>query len=61
VFIFIAGDLVTVKKENCPFCGHRWTRSSQESPVICPNCLSKFYTQEQLAEKDFEKDPLYNK
>jgi len=50
-----------MKKENCPFCGHRWTRSSQESPVICPNCLSKFYTQEQLAEKDFEKDTLYDK
>jgi len=52
------GDFIAMKKENCPFCGHRWTRSSQESPVECPNCHSKFYTQEELAEREFERDQI---
>jgi hypothetical protein len=47
-----------MKKENCPFCGHRWTRSSQESPVECPNCHSKFYTQEELAERELQRDQM---
>ncbi|MGF3554377.1 MAG: hypothetical protein ACQXXF_03745 [Thermoplasmatota archaeon] len=34
-----------MKKENCPFCAHRWVRSSLESPVTCPNCHRKFYTE----------------
>ena len=44
--------VIHLKKENCPFCGHRWVRSSNESPIKCPNCKSKFYSQEQLAERD---------
>ncbi len=41
-----------MKKENCPFCGHRWTRSSLESPVICPNCNSKYYIKEKLTDNN---------
>jgi len=40
-----------LKKENCPFCGHRWVRSSEESPIKCPNCGSKYYSEEMLAER----------
>ena len=32
-----------IKRENCPFCGHRWIRSSDESPITCPNCKNKYY------------------
>ena len=38
-----------MKKENCPFCGHRWVRSANESPIICPNCKSKYYSEEEMA------------
>ncbi len=37
-------------KENCPFCGHRWTRCRDQSPIICPNCKKKYLNREQLAE-----------
>ncbi len=37
-----------MKKENCYFCGHRWVRCSDELPIVCPNCKTKFYSQEQL-------------
>jgi hypothetical protein len=48
-----------MKKENCPFCGHRWVRSRDESPVKCPNCNSKFYPLEQLEERQLmRKDRL---
>ena len=40
-----------MKKENCPFCGHRWTRSMDESPITCPNCNRKYLSQEELAER----------
>ena len=40
-----------MKKENCPFCGHRWIRSAEESPIQCPNCGSKYYSQEELMER----------
>lgn len=44
-----------MKRENCPFCGHRWVRSSNESPITCPNCKNKFYSQEQLEERQLKK------
>lgn len=37
-----------MKKENCPFCGHRWIRKTNESPIICPMCQRKYYSQEEL-------------
>jgi len=40
-----------MKRENCPFCAHRWVRSSKESPIQCPNCSRKFYTQDELETK----------
>jgi len=39
-----------MKKENCPFCAHRWIRSSLESPVTCPNCHRKYYIE--IAQKN---------
>ena len=39
-----------MKKENCRFCGHRWTRSSAESPITCPNCRRKYVSVEKLEE-----------
>ena len=41
-----------MKKENCPFCAHRWIRSSMESPVKCPNCGKKYYDVDKLNERD---------
>jgi uncharacterized Zn finger protein (UPF0148 family) len=35
-------------KENCPFCGHRWTRSRKESTITCPSCKRKYVTREKL-------------
>jgi predicted nucleic acid-binding Zn-ribbon protein len=32
-----------MKKENCPFCGHRWIRKSLESLVECPNCRTEYF------------------
>ncbi|MBN1280642.1 MAG: hypothetical protein JXA00_03245 [Candidatus Thermoplasmatota archaeon] len=32
-----------MKKENCPFCGHRWIRKSLESRIECPNCRTEYY------------------
>jgi hypothetical protein len=40
-----------MKRENCPFCGHRWVRSLNESPVTCPKCRTKFYPEEVLAQR----------
>ena len=40
-----------MKKENCPFCGHRWIRKSHESPIICPECQRKYYSLEDLEER----------
>jgi len=31
-----------MKRENCPFCGHRWIRKSGESLVICPKCKTEY-------------------
>jgi hypothetical protein len=48
-----------MKKENCPFCGHRWIRSAEESPVKCPNCKSKYYPQEVLKEREMMRNNRY--
>ncbi|MBN2600342.1 MAG: hypothetical protein JXA75_07370 [Candidatus Thermoplasmatota archaeon] len=32
-----------MKKENCPFCGHRWIRKSSESLIECPNCRTEYF------------------
>jgi hypothetical protein len=37
-----------MKKENCPFCGNRWTRSATESPIKCPNCKRKYISRQEL-------------
>ncbi len=34
-----------MKKENCPFCGHRWIRKSSESMIECPNCRTEYFVQ----------------
>ena len=34
-----------MKKENCPFCGHRWIRKSSESMIECPNCRTEYFIQ----------------
>jgi len=34
-----------MKKENCPFCGHRWIRKSAESMIECPNCRTEYFIQ----------------
>ena len=34
-----------MKKENCPFCGHRWVRKSSESMIECPNCRAEYFIQ----------------
>lgn len=47
-----------MKKENCPFCGHRWVRSAEESPIKCPKCGSKFYTQGELAERQMAEEKI---
>ena len=47
-----------MKKETCPFCGHRWIRSSQESNVVCPDCGSKYNIKELEAKirEEFEEE-----
>jgi uncharacterized Zn finger protein (UPF0148 family) len=45
----------TLKRENCPFCGNRWVRSSNESPVKCPNCKCKFDPEIVYANREFGK------
>jgi DNA-directed RNA polymerase subunit RPC12/RpoP len=52
----IVGHGVGMKKENCPFCGHRWIRKSSESLVECPNCRTEYFVQPRL--EDLEKQHL---
>ena len=35
-----------MKRENCPFCGHRWIRRSDEKMVTCPNCKEQYDSEE---------------
>jgi uncharacterized Zn finger protein (UPF0148 family) len=47
-----------MKKENCPFCGHRWIRKSSESMVECPNCRTEYFIQPRREEIEEEEEPL---
>lgn len=42
----------SIKRENCPFCGNRWIRKNDESPITCPNCGRTFYSPEQLQNRN---------
>jgi len=45
-----------MKKENCPFCGHRWIRKSSESLVKCPNCRTEYFIKPVDKEEFDEED-----
>jgi predicted nucleic acid-binding Zn-ribbon protein len=48
-----------MKKENCPFCGHRWIRKSSESMIECPNCRTEYFIhprQEEIEEEEIGED-----
>lgn len=45
-----------MKKENCPFCGHRWIRKSSESMIECPNCQTEYFVQPKQEEINIEED-----
>jgi hypothetical protein len=40
-----------MKRQNCPFCGHRWIRSSKVKEITCPNCKMQFTEEEYLEMK----------
>ncbi|MBN1859907.1 MAG: hypothetical protein JW840_00440 [Candidatus Thermoplasmatota archaeon] len=44
-----------MKKETCPFCGHRWIRKSSESLIECPNCQTEYIIQPRREERDKEE------
>jgi predicted nucleic acid-binding Zn-ribbon protein len=44
-----------MKKENCPFCGHRWIRKSSESMIECPNCRTEYFIQPRNEETEGEE------
>jgi uncharacterized Zn finger protein (UPF0148 family) len=44
-----------MKKENCPFCGHRWIRKSSESMIECPNCRTEYFIQPRYEESEEEE------
>jgi predicted nucleic acid-binding Zn-ribbon protein len=44
-----------MKKENCPFCGHRWIRKSSESMIECPNCRTEYFIQPRQEETEDEE------
>jgi hypothetical protein len=48
-----------MKKENCPFCGHRWIRKSSEEMIECPNCRTEYLIQprqEEIEEEDVSEE-----
>jgi uncharacterized Zn finger protein (UPF0148 family) len=48
-----------MKKENCPFCGHRWIRKSSESMIECPNCRTEYFIQprnEETQDEEIEEE-----
>ena len=45
-----------MKKENCPFCGHRWIRKSLEEQILCPNCNTEYFVKPQHEEPPFEEE-----
>jgi len=44
-----------MKKENCPFCGHRWIRKSSESMIECPNCRTEYFIHPRHEETEDEE------
>ena len=46
---------VGMKKETCPFCGHRWIRKSSESLIVCPNCQTEYVIQPRCEARNDEK------
>jgi ribosomal protein L37AE/L43A len=44
-----------MKKENCPFCGHRWIRRSLEELIECPNCGTEYVIQQRHEELEEEE------
>jgi uncharacterized Zn finger protein (UPF0148 family) len=44
-----------MKKENCPFCGHRWIRKSLESWIECPNCRTEYFIKP-MDEEELEEE-----
>jgi uncharacterized Zn finger protein (UPF0148 family) len=50
---------VGMKRENCPFCGHRWIRKSSESLIECPNCRAEYIVESRprtIEEEDIGED-----
>jgi predicted nucleic acid-binding Zn-ribbon protein len=47
-----------MKKENCPFCGHRWIRKSEESMIECPNCQSEYFIKTKDEEELTLEEPI---
>ncbi|VVB61792.1 Uncharacterised protein [uncultured archaeon] len=48
-----------MKRENCPFCGHRWIRKSSESMIECPNCRTEYFIQpkdEETQDEEIEEE-----
>ncbi|MCX6661523.1 MAG: hypothetical protein NTY91_03130 [Euryarchaeota archaeon] len=48
-----------MKKENCPFCGHRWIRKSCESMIECPNCRTEYFIRprdEEIEDEDISEE-----
>jgi DNA-directed RNA polymerase subunit RPC12/RpoP len=45
-----------MKKENCPFCGHRWIRKSSESMIECPNCRTEYFIEPRHEEIEDEEN-----
>jgi DNA-directed RNA polymerase subunit RPC12/RpoP len=54
-----------MKKENCPFCGHRWIRKSMEEQILCPSCNTEYFVkprqdepllEDEITEQDFEQE-----
>ena len=46
-----------MKKENCPFCGHRWIRKSSESMIECPNCRTEYFIKP-VDEEELEEEEI---
>lgn len=47
-----------MKKENCPFCGHRWIRKSSEEQILCPNCNTEYFIKPRREESFVEEDEI---
>jgi uncharacterized Zn finger protein (UPF0148 family) len=47
-----------MKKENCPFCGHRWIRKSLEEQILCPNCNTEYFVKPRQEEPLLEEDSI---